>query len=215
MRIHRSSLAVVTAALLIAIVAADASALRYQVRPKWQVGVGYGIGRGTFTGADGTEGEYRNGASPHIRFGRMIGEHYMVSANYEAWLIEFGNEPPNAAPGADEIKVRRMMQNLALGFAVFPGDQLGPLNGLYLRAGVGMGWAGTGAKEAVPGEEQEGGERIDEWGIGVFGEAGYEFWVAHNFTAGLGVTYNYFNIEADIVDTSWFTAAVLNLNLYF
>jgi len=186
---------------------ADASALRYQPRPPWMAGVGYGIGRGSFTDVNGATEEYRNGSSPQIRFGRMLGEHFMISANYEAWLIEFGNTP---------IKIRRNLQNMALGFAWFPGSQTGPMNGFFLRAGVGLGWAGTGGKEAIPDQPQHTGHRADDWGYGVFGETGYEFWVAHNFTVGLGATYNYFELDGEFfVDNAWFSAVTLNLNLYF
>ena len=78
-RLPRSILSVLSAIFLVTIIATDALALRYQPRPKWQVGVGYGIGRGAFTGLAGEE--YRNGASPHILLGRMLGEHYMISVN--------------------------------------------------------------------------------------------------------------------------------------
>lgn len=182
------------------------SALEYRSRPDWVFGVGWGVGRGAITDNEFGEAEYRDGASPHIRLGRMLGQSAMVGIHWESWLIEFGNEP---------IKFRRTLQNLALGITWFPGQADGPSGGIFVRGGVGMGWAGTGAKEAIEGGKQHKGERLDEWGTGFFGEAGYEFWITRNFTAGLAATYNYFAIDEAFVDSAWFTAGVLHLNLYF
>jgi len=206
-RVRRNILPIAAALAVVALLAVDANALRYQPRPAWMAGVGLGVGRGSFTEVTGAADEYRNGASPNIRFGRMLGDHFMASVNYEAWFIEFGAIP---------IKIRRNLQNVALGLAWFPGDQMGPLNGLFLRAGGGLGWAGTGGKEAIPGQPQHTGEFVDDWGYGLFAETGYEFWVARDFTAGLGVTANYFDLDGEyFVDTAWFTAITINLNLYF
>jgi opacity protein-like surface antigen len=78
-----------------------------------------------------------------------------------------------------------------------------------------MGWAGTAEVPVAEEEAQGHGERIDEWGVGFSGGAGYEFWMSSNFTAGLGVGFNYFDIGADIVDRAAFGVTLLNLNLYF
>ena len=121
---------------------------------------------GQFENGNDTESEYRAGAAPQVRVGRMVSTHWMVSVNWEQWLTELGE---------DEVKFRRSLQNLGLGITYFPGDPSGPVYGLFIRAGAGMGWAGTGAKEAIEGESQHKGERIDEWGVGAFAEAGYEF----------------------------------------
>jgi hypothetical protein len=198
------------AAVAVAIVP-DAHAIRYQPRRDWMVGVGFGIGRGAFDNLNGERSEYRSGAAPAIHFGRALGEHFMASVSYEAWLIEFGT----SQPGFPE-KTRRTLQNLALAFTVYPGNQRGASGGIFLRAGGGLGWAGTGFKEAVPDQKQDEGERYDEWGFGVFGEGGYEFWIAENFTAGLSATFNYFDIGGDlVVDKAGFAAVLLNLNLYW
>jgi hypothetical protein len=189
----------------------DSRAIRYQPRPDWKVGVGLGFGRGAFENLEGEQSEYRSGASPMFHVGRMLGEHFMVGVSYEAWLIEFGT----SQPGFPE-KTRRTLQNLTLAFSVFPGNQRGASGGVFLRAGAGMGWAGTGFKNAVPDESQDEGVRHDEYGFGVFGEGGYEFWIAPNFTAGLSATFNYFDIGGDIVvDKAAFAAVVLNLSLYW
>ena len=78
-----------------------------------------------------------------------------------------------------------------------------------------MNPVGSAAVEVEEDEAQQHGKRIDEWGWSVFGDGGYEFWVARNATIGAGVTFNYVGIGAVQVDTGWFSGAVLNLNLYF
>jgi hypothetical protein len=189
----------------------DALAIRHQPRPDWMVGAGFGFGRGAFDNLDGDRSEYRSGAAPMIHAGRMLNPHLMVGASYEAWLIEFGT----SQPGFPE-KTRRTLQNLALAVTVFPGNQNGASGGIFLRAGAGLGWAGTGFKEAVPDQKQDEGERLDEFGFGAFGEGGYEFWIADNFTAGLSANFNYFDIDGDtVVSKAAFASVVLNLNLYW
>lgn len=209
--IRRILLAAVVAVVASVTLVPDALAIRYQPRPDWMVGVAFGLGRGAFEGLDGGKSDYRNGAAPEIHVGRMLGEHFMAGVSYEGWLIEFGTLDPDLPD-----KIRRTLQNLTVAFAVFPGNQRGASGGIFLRAGVGLGWAGTGEKDAKPGESQDEGTRYDEWGVGMFGEGGYEFWISSHFTAGLSATYNYFDIGGDrFVDKAWFGAVVLNLNLYW
>jgi hypothetical protein len=194
------------AALAALALSSPAEALRFQARPTWAFGIGYGYGTGQLDNGDGTESEYRGGAAPQVRLGRMLHPHWMVSLNWESWVTEFGQVP---------FKYRRSLQNLALGIAYFPGNPGGPVHGLFFRAGAGMGWAGTGRKAAEEGEAQHKGERLDEWGVGVFGEAGYEFWIARNFTAGLMVNYNWFDIGETVVDRAQFASVGTLINAYF
>ena len=194
------------AAIAALMVACPAHALRFQERPDWMFGVGYGYGTGQFENGNDTSSEYRGGAAPQVHFGRMLSTHWMASVNWQQWLTELGDVP---------FKYRRSLQNLALGIAYFPGDPSGPVYGMFFRAGAGMGWAGTGRKDAVPGEAQHKGERIDEWGIGVFAEAGYEFWITPRVTAGLMVNYNWFDIQETIVERAKFGAGVALLNAYW
>ena len=59
-------------------------------------------------------------------------------------------------------------------------------------------------------------EREDDWGVGAFGEAGYEFWIAKRATVGLSATYNYFDLSGDnFVSKAWFAGVVMNFNIYF
>jgi hypothetical protein len=199
--------------------ALPARAILYQPRPNWMVGVGFGFGQGefenvstsSFYGVDGSKSYYRNGVSPEIHFGRMLGEHFQVGASYEAWLTEFGS----VAPGAPD-KWRRTMQNLSVAVAVFPGNQRGASGGIFLRGGAGLGWVGTGWKEVFEAQPQDEGEREDDWGWVAFGESGYEFWAHPNASVGLSATFNYLDVSGDnYVSKAWFGSVVMNLNVYW
>jgi hypothetical protein len=169
------------------------------------VGVGWGFGRGVFDEASGARSRYRDGGAPQIHFGRMFGDRAMVSADYESWFIEFGTPP---------LKSRRSLQSLALGLSWFPGRPDGPSGGVYLRGEAGLGWYSLNETEVIEGEEQGNGVRTDEWGGGFSAGAGYEFWVSPNFTTGVGISFDWFEIGEELVDQGWFGAFVLNLNLY-
>lgn len=177
------------------------------------VGVGWGFGRGQFD--NGTVGEtkpvladevYRNGSLPQIHVGWKPSTRFMLGAHYEAWMIEFGAPPE---------KYRRSMQNLGLGLTWFPGNPTGASGGVFLRAGGGLGWSGTAVVPVEEGEAQTHGERADEWGVSLFANGGYEFWISRNSTIGASLTLNYMDIGEDFVDTGWFTGGVLGLSLYF
>jgi len=196
----------VVAVLLLGLWVPAADAFRCQPRPDWMVGVGWGFGRGVFDEAAAGTTRYRDGGTPQIHVGRTLGDHAMVSADYESWFIEFGIPP---------TKYRRSLQNLALGLSWFPGNPNGPSGGIYLRGTAGLGWNNLGVVEVIEGEEQGNGERTDEWGVGFSADAGYEFWVSRNFTAGLGLSFDWLDIGGDIVDAGRFGCFVLNLNLYF
>lgn len=205
--------------LLCALCASDAEAIRYQPRPDWTIGFGFGVGRGKFENipgtifyeVDGQYSEYRRGVTPEIHFGRALGDHFQVSASYEGWLTEFG-----VVRAEDADKIRRTVQNLSLAFAVFPGNQRDASGGIFLRAGAGLGWVGTGYKEVFVDVAQSEGEREDDWGWVAFGEGGYEFWVSKNATAGLSATFNYLDVSGDhFVTSAWFAAVAMNFNVYW
>ncbi len=206
---------IITAIALIVILACcsgSADALKYRERPPWMANVGIGLGKGTFDDIDDTERVYRSGAVPQIRFGRMLGRHFMVSLNYQGWIIEFDRNETVTLEGA---KIRRSLQDLTLGLTWFPGNPEGWLGGLYLRAGAGTGWAGTAVIPVHEDEAQEHGERHDDWGVGYLAELGYEFWISNNSTVGLNASYNYFDLDGEIVKTAWFSSLSLTLSLYF
>ena len=192
--------------LVTAMYASAAHALRTQERPAWQVGVGLGYGRGAFDDPAGTRARYRNGPAFQLRFGRTLGQHALVGVHYDTWMIEYGEVP---------TKYRNVQQGLGMGFTLFPGNPNGPSGGIFLRASGGMGWIGLAQKEAIPGEAQGEGERLDEWGYNFAADAGYEFWIARNFTAGLDAVFGYLGIGETRVDRAGFSASSLHLNLYF
>ena len=139
----------------------------------------------------------------------------MVHDRSAGWLTILKDEQENVRAALPD-KFRRTMQNLSLAFAVFPGNQRGASGGIFLRAGAGLGWVGTGRKEVLEGEAQEEGEREDDWGWAVFGEGGYEFWIHPNATAGLSATINYLDVSGDhFVTEAWFTSVVMNFNVYW
>lgn len=180
-------------------------------------GIGWSVGPGKITNpstvpddnfgeaANATD-DYKGGAAPSVRFGRMLGQHLMADACWGDWLVEFGEDP---------AKYRRTLQMWGLAMTVYPGDPLGPSGGIYLRAGGGFGLAGTGEKNSVEGEAQRRGERYDDDGYAVFGEAGYEFWITPTFTAGLNVAGYYFGIDGVYVESAWFSSLGLALNAHF
>ena len=191
---------------------ANAGALKYRERPDWMANIGIGLGKGTFDDIDDAERVYRSGAVPQIRLGRMLGQHFMISANYQGWIIEFDR---NETVTLEDAKIRRSLQDLTLGLTWFPGRPEGWLGGLYLRAAAGTGWAGTAVIPVEEGEAQEHGERIDDWGIGYLAELGYDFWFANNSTVGVNASYTYFDLDGEIVQTAWFSSLSLPMSLYF
>jgi len=192
--------------LSMALHAPSAEALRLQPRPDWLMGVGLGYGRGTFESPAGTRASYRGGPAFQLRFAHTLGRHAMLGIHYDTWMREFGEVP---------TKHRNVQQGLGLGLTLLPGNPAGASGGIFLRASGGMGWTGIAEKTSIPGEAQGEGERIDEWGFNAAADAGYEFWIARNFAAGLGVCVGYFGIGETLVDRAGFAALVLDLNLYF
>ena len=203
---NRTTLITATILLLAAVHVPAARALRTQERPGWQVGVGMGYGRGTFEDPAGARTSYRNGPAFQLRVARALGQHAQVGVYYDTWMIEYGEVP---------TKYRDVEQGLGIGLAWFPGNPANATGGIYLRASGGMGWIGFAEKEAIPGEAQGEGERVDEWGYNLVADAGYEFWIARNFTAGVGAVFGYLGIGETLVDQAGFAALAFNLNLYF
>jgi len=186
-------------------------ALMHQPRPPWTFGVGLGYGRGAFDSPNARHDAYRNGAVPSIQFGRMLGQHFMVGASYEGWMIELGGTVSDSVA----VKFRRSLQTFGFSVSAFPGSPNNATGGIYLRAGVGTGWAGTATNVVHEDEAQHNAPRIDEWGIGVTAGLGYEFWIASNFTTGLGFNLAYLDIGERIVEQGAFAGLLFNVALYF
>ena len=188
-----------------------APAKAQQQRSPWMINVGIGVGRGEFEDVDDGRRTYRDGAVPQIRFGRMLSSHLMVGLAYQGWVVEFDRLGGTQLVDA---KLRRSLQNLTLGLAWFPASD-GSLSGLYVRGGGGVGWAGTAIVPVVEGEPQGHGDRVDDHGISYMAEAGYEFRISRSAALGLIVSYNYLDIQGDIVRTAWFSSANFTLTLFF
>lgn len=222
---HLLAIAVIVSILLGVVSPDEALALRTQPRPNWMAGIGWGIGTGEYNLLDGTKEKHYEGGIPLIRVGRMIGSKAMLALNYSGWLVEFdedqvenGGERKLFAGDAEDstiIKNRLSQQQLALSLYWFPGNPKGASGGVYLRGGVGMGWAGSNEVPITPGEEQGDGDRVDEWGWGVSAEGGYEFWMGSHATLGVGVFGNYMSLKDTVVDDGWFAGASMNFNIYF
>lgn len=205
-------IAAIIVIIVLACCAGSADALKYRERPPWMVNVGIGVGKGRFDDTDETERVHPSGAVPQIRFGRMLGRHFMVSLNYQGWVVEFDRYDDAVLENA---KIRRSLQDFTLGLTWFPGNPESAWGGLYVRAGAGPGWAGTAIIPVHEDEAQEHGVRQDDWGAGYLGEIGYDFWISNNATVGLTASYNYFDLDGYYVKTAWFTSANLTLSLYF
>lgn len=192
-------------------------ALQHHERPDWMLGVGMGYGRGLFETPAGREDEYADGAVPGIYFGRMLGQHLMVGLAYEGWMLELGGVISDtiAVNDSTAVKFRRSLQTVGLAVTVFPGSPKNATGGIYLRGAVGRGWAGSAALGVHSDEPQHNAPRIDEWGLGASVGAGYEFWLSPRFTTGLGFSYDFFDIDEQIVSRGRFAGVLMNVNLYF
>lgn len=208
--------AVLLAALYLAL-PASSEALSHYERSDWMLGVGMGYGRGLFETPSGREDRYTDGALPAIYFGRMIGQHFMVGLAYEGWMFELGGvvDDTTAVNDTTAVKFRRSLQIVGFSATVFPGSVKNWTGGIYLRATAGKGWAGSAAQMVHIDEPQHNAPRIDEWGYGASLGAGYDFWINRHFTTGLGFTYDFLDLDDQIVDRGRFAGLLLNVNLYF
>jgi hypothetical protein len=198
------------------LLSSQALALKVYDRSGWMLGVSIGFGRGNFANADGSSSEYRDGIIPQYRLGRMLGRRFMINFELQDWLIE-GGVIDSEEGGGD--KARRSLQTWTLALAFYPGNPDNAWSGLYLRVGAGVGLAGTAIIELNEDLEQIDPEhsREDDWGLGLVGTVGYEFWVLRNVTTGVATSLNYVSIsDPKIVDKAGFWAPIsFNLNWYF
>ncbi|MCP4571415.1 MAG: porin family protein [bacterium] len=186
--------------------AGDAAALRSHHRDGWVVGLSYGGARGELVLVDGSQGETEDGVSPQIRFGRMISRHFALGVSYSGWLYETGVTP---------LKFRFSMQNVGAALTWYPGQPDRGLGGLYVRGGVGLAWTSLTGILILAEEEQGHGARLTESGVGVEFNLGYEFRLADNFAAGMGVGFQQLSIEGDVFDQATFYPVTFNLGWYF
>jgi len=209
-RLHRASPVLVcllfSAAILGLLPVPQALALGDHTRDGWLIGVGYGYGRGAFTTPSEDRYDFKDGATPQIRFGHMLGRHTSLNLEYSAWMYETGTA---------ETKYRSSLQNLLLAFTWYPGEADNALGGLYVRGATGLAWASLADVDLVDESGHPHTVRKDEAGLGLQMSLGYEFRVTHNAAAGLATGVNWMFIDGDIYDKAAFVPVALSLTLYW
>jgi len=194
--------------------ASPAAAMHPHPREAWSVGVGFGYSDGNFEFGpelDGVQGRSTTGISPQVRFGRMLGQNFMLGLNYEGWVIEAGDV---TQPDVDE-RVRLSLQGVSLGLTWFPGDPHTAAGGFFVRGGAGFGWGRFVVSLIEPDLEQKQELAINETGLVLNTAVGYEFRVSRHFAAGASLNANYLDIGKDIFDRGWFFPATFVLNWYW
>ena len=200
------------ASLMICMQAGPASALKPHVRDGWLVGVSYGYSEGNIDWANLDQGAYKGGAVPQIRFGRMLSRKLALGLEYHGWMLEKGFVP---------YKFRSSLQSVTLAVTWYPGNSGSALEGFFMRAGAGYGWAGFTIVEIdeIPPDhvplEQEHGTRKDEAGIGYNFQLGYEFRLSRAFAAGLGLGFDYLSINDVIYESAYYFPITLTATWYW
>ena len=189
-----------------------AAALKPHAREGWLVGLSYGYSQGHIDWAGENQGSYKGGAIPQMRFARMVSRNLALGLEYHGWMLEKGVVP---------VKLRSSLQSFTLAATWYPGQPGSPLEGFYVRGGAGYGWVGLTyveideePPEHVP-LEQEHGTRIDESGLGLNFQIGYEFRVSRTFAAGLGLGFDYLSIDKDIYKSSYYFPFTLTAVWYW
>ncbi len=204
-----------TAILLIVLAAAilpadRARALDPHVRDGWILGVSYGGATGNinFTNnfPNNAEAEVKDGVSPQIHFGHMLGRKFALGASYIGWMYETGEVP---------IKYRFSMQNVLLNGTWFPGSPDNALGGLRVRFGLGYAWSAIAEVEIKEDEEQSHGDRRVDSGLGLELNVGYEFRVYRTTSVGLGVGIVAQSLDGDLYQDTVYTPVTLNFNWYW
>ena len=192
--------------LVIAILLPDAAArAEDHVRDGWFIGMGYGYGRGVITASNEQDYSYRDGATPQIRFGHSVGQHFMAGLEYGGWMYEEGD--------ADE-KYRYSLQSVNAAVTWYPGPVDTYWGGFYTRAGVGLAW-GRGVVVELEDQEQVNSTSLDETGLGLIFQVGYEFRITHNAAAGLSIGYSHLDIGKSLFDEARFVPLAMTLNWYW
>lgn len=187
--------------LVTCLLADPAMAGKPHVREGWLVGLSYGYSEGVIDWSVGEEGSYGGGATPQMRFGKMISPKVALGLDYNGWMLEEGVVP---------VKLRSSLQSVSLTGTWYPGNPGSALGGFYVRGGVGFAWASLTLVEVdeepqdhVP-IEQEHGTREDESGLALNAQLGYEFRVSRSFAAGLGMGINYLSIDKNIYTSAYY-----------
>lgn len=187
--------------LTVFLVADSAMAGKPHVREGWMVGVAYGYSEGNIDWTAREEAQYSGGATPQMRFGKMISSKVALGLDYHGWMLEEGEVP---------LKIRSSLQSASLTGTWYPGDPESTLGGFYVRGGAGYAWASLSfieideePQEHVP-LDQEHGTRFDEGGVAFNLQLGYEFRLSKSFAAGLGAGFDYLSINRDIYTSAYY-----------
>lgn len=175
------------------------------VRDGWFIGMGYGYGRGAFRLQDESDHSYRNGATPQIRFGHSVGNHFMAGVEYGGWMFEEGDV---------DNKFRYSLQTVTAAVTWHPGQSDAHWGGFYVRAGVGYAWA-SGVKVDIEDQEQVHSRRIDEGGLGLIAQIGYEFRITSVAAVGLSAGYTDMQIDGELFEEARYVPLALTLNWYW
>ncbi len=175
------------------------------LRDGWFIGMGYGYGRGVITASNEQDYSYRNGATPQIRFGHSVGEHFLAGLEYGGWMFEEGDI---------HYKYRWSLQSVNGAVTWHPGPKDAFWGGFYTRAGVGLAWA-SGVMVTLEDQEQVKSDRLDETGLGLIFTIGYEFRVTQFAAAGLSVGYSHLDIGKQLYDQARYVPFAITLNWYW
>lgn len=175
------------------------------VRDGWFIGMGYGYGRGVITASNEQDYSYRDGATPQIRFGHSVGEHFLAGLEYGGWMFEEGDAVQ---------KYRYSLQSVTAAATWHPGSADAYWGGFYTRGGVGLAW-GRAVIIDIEDQEQVHSRTLDEAGLGLVFQVGYEFRITHNAAAGLSLGWNHLTIEKDFFDVARYVPVVFTLNWYW
>ena len=208
----KSLLLLALVSLMVSLQAGSASALKPHVREGWLVGISYGYSEGNIDWGVADQEGYKGGAVPQIRFGRMFSRKLALGLEYHGWMLEKGFVP---------YKFRSSLQTVTLAVTWYPGNSGSALEGFFIRAGAGYGWAGFTIVEIdeIPPDhvplEQEHGTRKDEAGIGYNFQLGYEFRLSRAFAAGLGLGFDYLSINDVIYESAYYFPITLTATWYW
>ena len=175
------------------------------VRDGWFIGMGYGYGRGAITTSDGHDAAYRDGATPQIRFGHAVSQHFMAGMEYGGWMFEEGDV---------DLKYRYSLQTVTAALSWHPGPVNTYWGGFYSRAGVGLAW-GRANRIRLEDQEQIDTVHITETGLGLAFQIGYEFRITHNAAAGLSLGYSHLEIDKDLFKEARYVPMAMTLNWYW
>jgi len=138
------------------------------------------------------------GTALQLTVGREVLSNVTLEAGYGVW-----RRSPDPGVEDAEASLEDNDRYLGLGSVVaslYP--QLGPVDGLAVRLGLGFG----------KGFAREAGLATEEWGLLTLLGLGYELRVEHDFTAGIRVDYGFFGGRDALSGTVAFAAAYAKLH---